>query len=110
VGSTQAVERLLAAADRPLLRLQSPGGRIAESVSLARLIRRHSLDTYVESECDSACTVAFLSGRERIATLDARLGFHRSSIVGIDVERVDDAELKAAYVEASDARDRRRGE
>lgn len=99
-GSTQAVQRVLRSGGSPVLWLESPGGRIAEAIALARLIRRHNLDTYVEGECDSACTIAFLSGRERMAARDAKLGFHRSSIAGTHAEILSDAEARAAYLSA----------
>lgn len=56
--------------------LNSPGGHIYEARGFAYLIRDHGLDTYVESECSSACTLLFVAGDQRSLASEARLGFH----------------------------------
>ncbi len=62
--------------------LESGGGWVRQGQQLAQVIARRGLATYVENECSSACTIAFLAGRERAADPDARLGFHAFRGVG----------------------------
>jgi ATP-dependent protease ClpP protease subunit len=64
--------------------LESPGGRMTEAVGIARLIRERKLNTYVETHCESACTLIFLAGEDRAGTPDAQIGFHRASFPGMD--------------------------
>lgn len=65
-----------------VLHLNSGGGRLGEAEKLVRLIRERSLTTYTSASCSSACTVAFLAGRERWLKQGARLGFHHESFAG----------------------------
>lgn len=60
----------------------SGGGWIREGQMLADVIRKRGLNTYVEDFCASACTIAFLAGKERAAAPAARIGFHGSRSVG----------------------------
>jgi hypothetical protein len=60
----------------------SEGGWIREGQMLAKVIRERGLNTYVEAYCASACTIAFLAGRDRAAAPSARIGFHASRGVG----------------------------
>jgi hypothetical protein len=84
-GSAQLLERALAAAPAVrALHLDSQGGRLFEGKAIAQEVRRHGLDTFVESQCASACTIAFLAGRDRGATADAKIGFHSASLAGVD--------------------------
>jgi hypothetical protein len=48
------------------------------------LIRDKGLDTYVEEKCLSACTLAFVGGRQRLLRKGAVLGFHRGAFAGED--------------------------
>jgi len=59
--------------------LDSKGGLFREADLLAKSISQHGLDTYVEGECSSACTIAFLAGTRRCIAEGARLGFHAAS-------------------------------
>jgi hypothetical protein len=59
------------------------GGSIREARRLRELLRASSLSTYVSASCNSACTVAFLGGRQRFLKAGARLGFHRVSAPGV---------------------------
>ena len=68
--------------------LNSIGGRIGEGEKLSSLIKSRGLDTYVDTNCLSACTLAFVAGRQRILKRGAQLGFHRGSFAGED--QVDD--------------------
>lgn len=58
----------------------SPGGHVYEGRGVARLVLRHGLDTYVTGSCSSACTTAFIAGRERVLGPEGRLGFHQHSL------------------------------
>lgn len=62
--------------------LNSPGGWMNEGERLAQLIKERRLNTYVETFCASACTIAFLAGRDRAADPKARIGFHAVKFVG----------------------------
>jgi hypothetical protein len=72
--------------DNPQIRvvhLNSPGGRLGEAETIRNLIRQRGLTTYTSGTCMSACTIAFLGGRERWIGEEARLGFHQGQIPGI---------------------------
>jgi hypothetical protein len=60
------------------LRLDSPGGSLAEAIKLAELIRRAKLPTIVAagSRCASACFIVFAAGVEKFASYDAAIGVH----------------------------------
>ena len=58
------------------LLLESSGGNIYEARGMARLVRMHGLDTHVETQCLSACTLVFVSGARRTAITNATFGFH----------------------------------
>ena len=47
---------------------------------MARVIQQWGLDTHVESECYSACTIAFIAGRKRTLAKSGRLIFHQYRI------------------------------
>jgi len=88
-GITSAVASLLAA--QPGLRsvvLDSPGGQIYEGRGLAKLFIKKQLDTYVYSECSSACATAFIGGMVRYLGPEGKLGFHQY--------RVDHSQYKKA--------------
>lgn len=81
----------------------SEGGWIREGQMLADVIRKRGLNTYVEGYCASACTIAFLAGRERAAAPTARIGFHASRSVGSTESRPsseETAQLRTLYREA----------
>lgn len=59
------------------IRLESPGGRMAEANNIARLIADRRLVTIVESHCASACGIAFAAGSERWISASAKVGFHQ---------------------------------
>lgn len=56
--------------------LESVGGNIYEARGIAHLVRKHGLNTHVETQCLSACTLVFVSGAHRTAVADATFGFH----------------------------------
>lgn len=74
-----------------LVHLDSPGGRVSEALRIADIIKRRGLSTYVSNRCLSACTLIFLSGRERLISADGKLGFHQPDFPGMT-----DEERKAA--------------
>ncbi len=57
--------------------LQSLGGQIYEGRGLANLFTEHGIDTYVYKECSSACTTAFIGGKQRYISTQGMLGFHQ---------------------------------
>jgi hypothetical protein len=69
------------------LRLQSPGGRIAEARGLVTVVWRYALATAARGDCASACTLVFVAGHSRRLDPGARLGFHgydlRSPVFGL---------------------------
>lgn len=71
-----------ALADHPRVRtinLASGGGFGHEAIKAAREVARRGLDTRAAGECNSACTMIFLAGRERILGGYGALGFHAPS-------------------------------
>ena len=56
--------------------LNSQGGNIFAARGFHRLIVERGLDTHVTTDCFSACTIVFLSGKKRTAHPTARFGFH----------------------------------
>jgi len=56
--------------------LDSHGGLVQEGMSLGKLIAKHNIDTYTLTGCNSACTLAFISGKKRYVGKSANLGFH----------------------------------
>jgi hypothetical protein len=62
-----------------VVHLYSNGGFTDEGIRLFSLIKERGLNTYVSSICQSACTLAFVGGRERFLAKGATLGFHRGT-------------------------------
>ncbi|MGC5394069.1 hypothetical protein ACPXAZ_26190, partial [Escherichia coli] len=62
--------------------LYSAGGWVREGKLVGEVIRRRRLNTYVEQECSSSCTLAFLAGRDRAMDPRAHIGFHTLYTVG----------------------------
>ena len=76
-GIAEAVEQSLAAnRSVGIVVFESPGGDIEEALRIALAIRQNGLETGVATVCASACTYAFIAGRERILLPGGRLGFH----------------------------------
>ena len=100
-GEVDALEKMLATAPKVrVIHLNSQGGRILEARRLRDIIRSHGLITYTATECNSACTIAFLGGRERFVDRNARLGFHAPSYRGAprslaDMASIEDREFLA---------------
>jgi hypothetical protein len=86
-GTTDAIKKVLDAAPAvQVIHLNSQGGRMNEAYQLYKLIKEKDLITYTSANCVSACTVAFLAGRERYLAQNGRLGFHSVSIGGVSGE------------------------
>ncbi|HXP30230.1 MAG TPA: hypothetical protein VN832_04010 [Stellaceae bacterium] len=82
-GVSEEVRRALDAAPGvTVIHLSSRGGRLVEAQHLHDLIAERGLATYVGQFCVSACTSAFMGGRERWLAPGARLGFHQASTPG----------------------------
>jgi hypothetical protein len=93
----QSFQAVLASAPNVrLIRLESPGGHVQPAIQIAMLIHERGLDTYVGRFCASACTIAFLGGRQRWLGPDARLGFHQASAPGLPSDLVN-RYLRDAY-------------
>ena len=56
--------------------LDSTGGNICAARAIANTIIGRGLNTHVEQQCYSACTLVFASGKQRSAGTSARFGFH----------------------------------
>ena len=79
-----------------IVQFESPGGHVKPALEIAEVIRQRGLDTYVGRFCASACTVAFLGGRRRWVSAEARLGFHQAHAPGVEPELANDY-LRRAY-------------
>ncbi|MGF6312181.1 hypothetical protein ABIB82_006149 [Bradyrhizobium sp. i1.8.4] len=105
-GDTEAAEALIKAAndDNRLIsaiRLDSPGGSLAEAVKLAGLIRRAKLPTIVAagSRCASACFIVFAAGNEKFASYEAAIGVHGvSDKFGHETAQTEEATIAMARV------------
>jgi hypothetical protein len=88
-GVTGELRRVLDATPAiKVIHLNSGGGRVAEARRLRDLIRERGLVTYAASECDSACTIAFVGGTSRYIGPSGRLGFHQGAFPGITPEEM----------------------
>jgi hypothetical protein len=91
-GLTEDFAKILNASRQiKVVHLDSLGGRIGEAEKLNKVIRSKNLDTYVSSNCMSACTVAFAGGVRRTLRKGAVLGFHAPSFPGMSKEELAEA-------------------
>ena len=105
-GDTEAAEALIKAANDSnrlisAVRLDSPGGSLAEAVKLAGLIRRAKLPTIVaaRSRCASACFIVFAAGNEKFASYEAAIGVHGvSDKFGHETAQTEEATIAMARV------------
>jgi hypothetical protein len=74
--------------------LASGGGWTSEGRQIGNLVAARGLNTHVDTECSSACTLAFLAGKVRSASQGARLGFHR---FGPGDRKANEEAARAAY-------------
>lgn len=76
-GSGDAIAAAIA--EYPMLRvvqLSGPGGLLDEARIAGNAIKDRQLATFVATECDSACTLIFMSSSSRVLHRSASLGFH----------------------------------
>jgi hypothetical protein len=93
----QSLQAVLASAPAVrTVRLESPGGHIQPAIQVAEIIHNRGLDTYVGRFCASACTIAFLGGRQRWIGPSAHLAFHQASAPGLPSD-LPNGYLRAAY-------------
>jgi hypothetical protein len=59
--------------------LEGPGGHVGVGTRLGDMIKAHGLDTLTNEFCASACTEAFIWGKNRYLRSGAKLGFHSVS-------------------------------
>jgi len=98
-GTAEALAQALDAAPSVgTVVLHSAGGWVQQGKRLAEVIRVRKLNTYVEEECSSACTIAFLAGKERAAEPDARIGFHAFRSIGTNETRRKFDEMEATKI------------
>lgn len=84
----------------------SMGGWVREGNLVANIISQRKLSTYVEGECTSACTIAFLAGSDRVVGPDALIGFHQFKSVGeTGGDAGDQAMASAVYERAGVSRE-----
>ncbi|MCV2362622.1 hypothetical protein LNV23_04055 [Paucibacter sp. DJ1R-11] len=80
MGDAGRLQRLLEATPTVRrLELASPGGRVYEAEQVLALMSKSRYNTRAVGNCESACTLLFLAGRERQLMPGAQLGFHRAS-------------------------------
>lgn len=78
VGLAQRFKIILDAAPNvENLSLLSQGGRLVEATKIYEYVKERRLNTYVDQACLSACTMIFLGGQARLATPQAKIGFHQ---------------------------------
>ena len=58
--------------------LTSEGGFTEAAHLIADYVIDVGLNTHVDGECSSACTIVFLAGKNRTLAIGSKLGFHRS--------------------------------
>jgi len=86
-GAAAAIDQAIGEAPRVgTLLLDSPGGWLREGSRMADVVRRYRLNTRVEGECFSACTLVLLAGANRSAGDRAVIGFHRGRSIGESAE------------------------
>lgn len=84
VGTTDALKTILEATPTiDTVRLEDAGGWISEGDRVGKLIEARALSTFTARECDSACLLAFLRGKERYLGSRGRLGFHGASVTAV---------------------------
>lgn len=81
LGMTKVVkESFVNNADISTVQLNSGGGNIYEARGLAKLFADNDIATHVDTQCASACTLAFIGGVRRTASKHAEFGFHQYKV------------------------------
>ena len=95
-GARDTLERFLTAASSvKRVRVSGLSGEAAEASGIASLIRQRNLDTFTDTVCVGACTIAFLAGSKRHVGKAARLGFAQSPLANEDRLPVAKHDLRA---------------
>lgn len=77
VGATRLItEMLQKQPNLDTLILDSDGGSVYEGRGIGNIVKKSRLSTHVDSQCLSACTLAFAGGVTRTASIKAVFGFH----------------------------------
>lgn len=79
--------------------MNSPGGHIQVGTRLYELFRARGVTTVAEGLCGSACTIAFIGGKERILNKGAKLGFHSAAGSGQVLVEAANQKLTATFRE-----------
>lgn len=97
--SARAAVLLAAHPEIRRIHLTSGGGLVEEGLALGALVAERGLATYVPDDCASACTLAFVRGRDRYLGTAGRLGFHAPYETGLfgQTFALDAAPERAAY-------------
>jgi len=66
-----------------ILQVNKGGGRIYEALAIAKVVSTRGMTTCVSVECESAATLIFLAGHERIVANGAKVGFHSGAMPGL---------------------------
>ncbi len=74
----------------------STGGKLHESITLYQLAHKNNLNTYAINNCMSACTTAFVGGRNRISLVQTKFGFHQFGAKGYEDIEPDNTVFVAA--------------
>lgn len=82
--SADAAQLLDANPSVRFIHLNSLGGRVTEARALRDLIQARQLITYTATHCASACTLAYMAGKERWIAAGGVLAFHQYSVPGLD--------------------------
>lgn len=101
-----------------ILKLDSTGGDIEQARRFVREIKRLNLEpdisihTMVSSRrknCESACTIVFTAGKERLAHINSRFGFHspryqRGAPRGTNIQEIEEKyrSIWLSYIEPID--------
>ena len=64
------------------IELESSGGRTFEALRIAQYVRLKHLNSIVQKECSSACTLILIAGKIRSARPSADIGFHQPEFPG----------------------------
>lgn len=76
-GDDQQFKKIAFNSDRAIVIFDSPGGLILPAIEIGRAIRLKSFSTAViDSECASACAIAWLAGQPRMMNKASSIGFH----------------------------------
>ena len=86
--------------DIRIVEFDSPGGRVTPAEQIADLIQLRGLDTRVSGGCASACTTAFLGGRQRFMRAGARFGFHAATGSDGSIARAGTEKLRQRAISA----------